>query len=100
MKKVNKNGNVVVNNTSDTKGHEAQNTYEQMFLKMAAMQRRGNKSIYVSPEHHERLTRIVQTIGGDKIALFAYLYNILEHHFSMFEGTITKEFKEKYKGLF
>ncbi|HSH66497.1 MAG TPA: DUF3408 domain-containing protein [Bacteroidia bacterium] len=101
MKKASKNRNVIaVNNSSDTMSNKVQPSYEHTFLQIGTMQKRGNKSIYVSPEHHERLTRIVQTIGGDKIALFAYLDNILEHHFSMFEDTITKEFKEKYKGLF
>ena len=101
MKKAKKNRNVIlVNNTSDTIRNEAQTSYEHTFLQMDTMRKRGNKSIYLSPEHHERLTRIVQIIGNDKIPLYAYLNNILEHHFNMFEYTITKEFKEKYKGLF
>nr|WP_198999702.1 DUF3408 domain-containing protein [Flavobacterium sp. ASV13] len=74
--------------------------YEKTFLHMNEMQKRGSKSIYLSPEHHERLTRIIQIVGDDKIPLFAYLNNILEHHFRVFEETITKEFNEKYKGLF
>ena len=41
-----------------------------------------------------------EIIGDDKIPLFAYLNNILEHHFKVFEDMITKEFNEKYKGLF
>ena len=74
--------------------------YEKAFLQMNEMQKRGRKSIYLSAENHERLTRIVQIVGEDKIPLFAYLNNILEHHFRLFEQTITKEFKEKYKRLF
>ncbi|MFH6961702.1 DUF3408 domain-containing protein [Flavobacterium plurextorum] len=75
-------------------------TYEKAFLQMNEIQKRGSKSIYLSAENHERLTRIVQIVGEDKIPLFAYLNNILEHHFRVFEETITKEFKEKYKRLF
>lgn len=101
MKKADKNRNgIEINNPSDTMSHETQNFYEKMFLQMDSTQKRGDKSIYISPEHHQRLTRIVQVIGNDKIPLFAYLNNILEHHFDMFEDTLTKEFKEKYKGLF
>ena len=91
---------VASGNSSDTVSSKAKTTYEQAFMQMNRMQKRGNKSIYLSPEHHERLTRIVQIIGDDKIPLFAYLNNILEHHFKVFEDMITKEFKEKYKGLF
>ncbi|ATL48957.1 hypothetical protein COR50_18270 [Chitinophaga caeni] len=101
MKKNNKNRNVVAaNNSPEVMSNEAKNSYEQTFLQMDIEQKRGSKSIYLSPEHHERLTRIVQVIGDDKIPLFAYLNNILEHHFKVYENTITKEFKEKYKSLF
>lgn len=75
-------------------------TYEKAFLNPAASRERGSKCIYVSTEHHERLTRIVQVIGSDKIPLFAYLDSILEHHFTMFEQEITHEYNEKYKALF
>ncbi|GIQ60962.1 hypothetical protein Flavo103_40980 [Flavobacterium collinsii] len=100
MKKSNKNKIAIDNNTPKIANNESQMNYEEVFLQMEALQKRGSKAIYLSPEHHERLTRIVQIIGGDKIPLFAYLNNILEHHFKLFEDTITKEFKEKYKTLF
>ena len=101
MKKSNKNRiAATTNDTPKTTGNEVQMSYEQAFLQMEATQKRGIKGIYLSPEHHERLTRIVQVIGDDKIPLFAYLNNILEHHFTIFEDSITKEFKEKYKTLF
>ncbi|MFC0425152.1 DUF3408 domain-containing protein [Chryseobacterium scophthalmum] len=101
MKKNNKKRNVVADNgIPEVMRNQAQNSYEQAFLQMDIEQKRGSKSIYLSPEYHERLTRIVQIIGNDKIPLFAYLNNILEHHFNVYEDAITKEFKEKYKGLF
>ncbi|MGO1752099.1 MAG: DUF3408 domain-containing protein [Psychroflexus sp.] len=101
MKKDKKNRNAILSGkSSDTVSNTTKTTYENAFMQMNKIQKRGNKSIYLSPEHHERLTRIVQIIGDDKIPLFAYLNNILEHHFKVFEDMITKEFNEKYKGLF
>lgn len=101
MKKINKKQKITpAVSTAAQTGSEAKMSYGQVFMKIASAQKRGNKSIYVSAEHHERLTRIVQIIGGDKIPLFAYLNNILEHHFGIFEDVITKEFKENYKTLF
>jgi hypothetical protein len=101
MKKDKKNRNAIASgNSSDTVSSSAQTTYEQSFMQMNKLQKRGNKGIYLSPEHHERLTHIVQIIGDDKIPLFAYLNNILEHHFKVFEDMIIIEFDEKYKGLF
>lgn len=101
MKKSNKSRNIVVTNSvSETTSNKAQIGYNQIFLQLKVMQKRGNKTIYLSSKHHERLTRIVQTIGSDKIPLYAYLENILEHHFEMFEKAITDDFNEKFKPIF
>jgi len=75
-------------------------TYGERFLKSHSMNRRGEKSIYLRQEYHERLSRIVQVIGDDKIPLYAYLDNILEHHFEMFEKAITDNFNDKFKPIF
>lgn len=76
------------------------NTYGERFLNTHSMEKRGDKSIYIRQEYHERLSRIVQVIGKDKIPLYAYLDNILEHHFELFEKAITDDFNEKFKPIF
>ncbi|GEM53377.1 hypothetical protein EB1_31670 [Empedobacter brevis NBRC 14943 = ATCC 43319] len=75
-------------------------TYGEKFLNTHSMEKRGDKSIYIRQEYHERLSRIVQVIGNDKIPLYAYLDNILEHHFELFEKAITDDFNEKFKPIF
>jgi hypothetical protein len=75
-------------------------SYGCHFLKSHSMIKRGDKSIYIRQEYHERLSRIVQVIGKDEIPLYAYLDNILEHHFEMFENAIIDDFNEKYKPIF
>ena len=75
-------------------------SYGDRFLKTHSMTKRGDKSIYIRQEYHERLSRIVQVIGKDAIPLYAYLDNILEHHFEMFEKAITDDFNEKFKPIF
>jgi hypothetical protein len=75
-------------------------SYGEHFLKTHSMAKRGDKSIYIRQEYHERLSRIVQVIGKDEIPLYAYVDNILEHHFEIFEKAITDDFNEKYKPIF
>ncbi len=75
-------------------------SYGEHFLKTHSMTKRGDKSIYIRQEYHERLSRIVQVIGKDDIPLYAYLDNILEHHFELFEKAITDDFNEKFKPIF
>jgi hypothetical protein len=74
--------------------------YGEHFLRTHSMTKRGDKSIYIRQEYHERLSRIVQVIGKDEIPLYAYLDNILEHHFEMFEKAITDDFNENFKPIF
>lgn len=75
-------------------------SYGDHFLKTHSMMKRGDKSIYIRQEYHERLSRITQVIGKDEIPLYAYLDNILEHHFELFEKAITDDFNEKFKPIF
>ncbi|MDH6252474.1 hypothetical protein M2347_002201 [Chryseobacterium sp. H1D6B] len=75
-------------------------SYVEQFLSHHSMNKRGDKSIYIRAEYHERLSRIIQTIADDQIPLYAYLDNILAHHFEMFEKEITDDFNNKYRPIF
>nr|WP_315155667.1 DUF3408 domain-containing protein [uncultured Flavobacterium sp.] len=74
--------------------------YEKIFLKRAETNARNGKSVYIRQDFHERLSRIVQVIGEDKITIYAYLDNLLEYHFQEFEEQITKSYNDKYKPIF
>lgn len=80
------------------KGNEI--SYIEQFLTHHTMTKRGDKSIYIRPEYHERLSRIIQIIADEQIPLYAYLDNILAHHFEMFEKEITDDFNNKYRPIF
>ena len=73
--------------------------YEQLFFKRAETNARNGKSVYIRPDFHERLSRIVQVIGEDKITIYAYLDNVLEYHFQEFGDDIIKTFNAKYKPI-
>ncbi len=74
--------------------------YEEFFFKDVKSTARHGKSVYIDPEHHKILSRIVQVIADDKLTIYAYLYNLLEHHFNEFEQQITISFNEKNKPIF
>lgn len=84
--KVQKNRNVEVN-------------YESIFLIKSDTNARDGKTVYIRPAFHEKLTRIIQVIGEDKISIYAYLDNLLAHHFDEFEEEITKSYNDKYKPI-
>lgn len=70
-----------------------------LFFKNPGTAARNGKSVYIRPEFHERLTRIVQIIGEDKLTIYAYLDNILEYHFQEFGEQIRQHFNDKYKPI-
>ncbi|WP_312334862.1 DUF3408 domain-containing protein [Sphingobacterium sp.] len=74
-------------------------SYGGQFLRKQTMKGRGNKSIYVREEYHDRLSRIAQVIDGGKIPLYAYLDNILKQHFEQFREDIVKDYEKMNKPL-
>jgi len=73
--------------------------YKRIFFKRSEATARNGKTVYIHPDFHERLSRIVQVIGEDKISIYAYLNNLLEYHFQEFAEEITVSFNEKYKPI-
>jgi len=85
------------------KGNRAKRTgeadYESIFFKRPDTNARDGKTVYIRPDFHEKLSRIVQVIGEDKITIYAYLDNLLNYHFLEFGEQITKSFNDKYKPI-
>lgn len=73
--------------------------YESIFFRRPDTNARDGKTVYIRPDFHEKLTRIVQVIGEDKITIYAYLDNLLDYHFQEFGEQITKSFNDKYKPI-
>lgn len=73
--------------------------YEVTFFKKSDTNARDGKTVYIRPEFHEKLTRIIQVIGEDKITIYAYLDNLLDNHFQEFSVQITNSYNDKYKPI-
>lgn len=66
------------------------------FFKIPKRNASKGKSVYVRQEHHETFSRLTNTMGIDKLTIYAYLDNIIEYHFQEFGELI----KDKHKPLF
>lgn len=60
---------------------------------------RSGKVVYIRPEYHERLLRLVQLIREEKTTLYSYIDNIRVHHFKEFGDDITDYFNERFKPI-
>ena len=73
--------------------------YEDTFLTNRYPSGRNGKVVYIRPEFHERLLRIVQLSKEDRITLYAYIDNILDYHFREFGNDITEYYNERIKPI-
>ena len=78
--------------------HESE--YLRLFIHESPVCARLGKTIYLRKEFHERIQRIVQTIGGNRVSLFSYVDNVLEKHFADWQGDIEREYKQRNTGIF
>lgn len=73
--------------------------YEETFLVNRFPSGRNGKVVYLRPEYHERLLRIVQLTREEKTTLYSYIDNILEDHFREYGDDITNYFNERFKPI-
>ncbi|WP_433630373.1 DUF3408 domain-containing protein [Chryseobacterium cucumeris] len=73
--------------------------YEETFLTNRFPSGRNGKVVYIRPEYHERLLRIVQLSREEKTTLYSYIDNILEQHFLEYGNEITEYFNNHFKPI-
>ena len=74
--------------------------YQSLFMHETAITARSGKTAYISKEHHERITKIVQVIGKNEVSLFSYIYNVLEQHFATYKDDITDLYEKNIEEIF
>lgn len=65
-------------------------TYKTMFLVNAEISARSGKQVNIREKYHERITKITQVAGNNKITIFSYIDNVLKHHFENFQNEISE----------
>ncbi|MGI9652000.1 DUF3408 domain-containing protein [Chryseobacterium sp. RLHN22] len=73
--------------------------YEETFLTNRFPSGRNGKVVYIRPEYHERLLRIVQLSREERTTLYSYIDNILEQHFLEYGNEITDYFNNHFKPI-
>ncbi|UTX48845.1 DUF3408 domain-containing protein [Chryseobacterium sp. MA9] len=73
--------------------------YEDLFLINRFPSGRSGKVVYIRPEYHERLLRIVQLSREERTTLYSYIDNILEQHFLEYGNEITEYFNNHFKPI-
>lgn len=74
--------------------------YISLFVSNSDIKARSGKLVYIRPEFHQKVSKIIHVIGKNKITIFSYIDNVLSHHFEEFEEEIIKYYEENNKDIF
>lgn len=74
--------------------------YESLFIQKSDFKAREGKAVYIRPEYHERISKIVWVIGNNEVSISNYLDHVLAHHFQAYKDEITRIYKEKDSSVF
>ncbi|SHM59091.1 DUF3408 domain-containing protein [Chryseobacterium polytrichastri] len=78
----------------------AESDYYDQFFKIPMTAASKGKSVYIRPEFHQKFLRLISVLEIEKLTIYAYVDNIIEHHFQEFEEQLTNIYQAKNKPLF
>lgn len=74
--------------------------YSETFFKIPKQNASKARTVYIRPEFHQKFLKLIVGLEIDRLTMYAYLDNIIEHHFSEFEEMIHKIYQDRNKPLF
>ncbi len=74
--------------------HKSTDNYQRRFLVNANIPTRNGKQVAIRQKYHNRISKIVKTIGDNEISIFSYIDNVLKHHFETFQEDIPELYKK------
>ena len=75
-------------------------SHKELFVKSTSLKARRGIQVYIRPEFHEQIQRIVDVVGKKEVTIASYLDNVLAFHFEMFETEIEQELDEQFKSKY
>jgi hypothetical protein len=69
--------------------------YESLFIHESDLPpARFGKSVYIRKDYHDRISQILSVIASNEVSIFAYIDNVLRHHFEQYGDEIARSFKK------
>lgn len=82
------------------KQKQKETDYISIFISNSNIKARSGKLIYIRPEYHEKVSKIIHVIGKNEISIFSYIDNVLTHHFEEFQEEIIRSYRENNTDIF
>ena len=81
-------------NHSTTNKNEKENKFKERFIKKSGSVAREGRQVYISPEFHTKIRRIVAIIGNNEITVHDYIQNVIAEHFSRHKEELELLYRE------
>lgn len=82
------------------KQKQKETDYISIFMSNSNIKARSGKLIYIRPEYHEKVSKIIHVVGKNEISIFSYIDNVLTHHFEEFQEEIIRSYRENNTDIF
>ena len=86
--------------TAKKKMQMTEKDYFETFFKIPIENASNGKSVYIRPEYHHKFLKLIAVLEIHKLTIYAYVDNIIEHHFKEFEELIQKIYQDRNKPIF
>ncbi|WEK70275.1 MAG: DUF3408 domain-containing protein [Candidatus Chryseobacterium colombiense] len=74
--------------------------YFETFFKIPKHNASKGRSVYIRPEFHQKFLKLIAGLEIERLTIYAYVDNIIEHHFTEFEEVIYKIYQDRNKPIF
>jgi len=77
-----------------------ESNYYRTFFKIPKENASKGRTVYIRPEYHQKFLKLIAGLEIERLTIYAYVDNIIEHHFKHFDELIQKIYQDRNKPLF
>lgn len=74
--------------------------YFEIFFKIPKENASKGRSVYIRPEFHQKFLKLIAGLEIERLTIYAYVDNIIEHHFKEFDELIQKIYQDRNRPMF
>ncbi|GEM_PF-329366 len=74
--------------------------YFELFFKIPKENASKGRSVYIRPEFHQKFLKLIAGLEIERLTIYAYVDNIIAHHFKEFDELIHKIYQDRNKPMF
>lgn len=90
----------VSGNTRSKPSGLTEKEYFETFFRIPKENASKGRSVYIRPEFHQKFLKLIAGLEIERLTIYAYVDNIIEHHFKEFDELIQKIYQDRNRPMF